>query len=491
MKYKHAQLIFNEAMGTPSMKMLTANTSTFVLAFLSDVFSERSEVEYHEFLRRLDAVIQDQRFNEPAGSSEEVEGSARRYYDYWIGNSWIREMDGMVIKTEAFELASRFAISLENRTSGVTSNHLQLVHNTIKDYSSKLNSTPEERIAYLESQIVGLKSEVSALRRGEFTPMSDLKRREGIQEIYQQAELLTRDFRYLEDETIRIDREMRREMAIADSSRTDVLSTVMNLEDEIFSTDAGSSFTEFDALLRDTQRQEEINTLLMTILSEPASAQHLTAEQTRYLSRFVRELNKESGRIRDVRKKTSERLRDHITRHKDADLGAIGEVLSQVERTAISIHENIGNEVSKTYCPVPVISACLRVKTRDPFKLHTLKTPMSPEIETHATSSELSGAALAAMNTLQARRVAERVRELLRTTGRSMTLGEIAEAQPLTSGVEELIALVRIARASSALESQSRERVTFTEDGKTKSADLPLFSLHASGFPNRIEDMNL
>ena len=116
---------------------------------------------------------------------------------------------------------------------------------------------------------------------------------------------------------------------------------------------------------------------------------------------------------------------------------------------------------------------------------------MSSEIESHTTSSELSGTALEAMNTLQARRVAERMRELLRETGRSMTLGEIVEAQPLTSGVEELITLVRVARASSALESESREHVTFIEDGKPKTANLPLFTLQASGFPNRIEDMNL
>ena len=57
--------------------------------------------------------------------------------------------------------------------------------------------------------------------------------------------------------------------------------------------------------------------------------------------------------------------------------------------------------------------------------------------------------------------------------------------------MEELIALVRVAKASSALESEARERVTFTEDGKTKTADIPFLSLHASGFPNHIEDMNL
>ena len=489
MKYKQAYIIFSEAMKTSSIKLLTANTNAFVLDFLSDMFSEKSEVEYNEFLRRLDAVIQDNRFKDLVIPSEEP--NARYYYNYWIRSNWIREMDGKVIKTEAFELSSRFATSLVNRTSGVTSNHLQLVHNTIKDYSSKLNSSPEERISHLESQIVDLKKEVSSLHRGEFTPMSDLERREGIQEIYQQAILLTRDFRYLEDETICIDREMRQEIAIGDSSRADVLTTVMNLEDEVFSTDAGSSFTEFDALLRDTQRQEEINTLLMTILSEPASAKHLSADQKHYLSRFVRELNKESSRIRDVRKKTSERLRDHITSYKEADLGAIGEVLLQLERIAISVHKGIGNEVSKTYRPIPVVSASIRVKTRDPFKLYTLKTPISPEIQSHTTSSKLNEKALEAMNTLQARRVAERVREILRDTGRSMTLGEIIEAQPLASGIEELIALVRVARASFALESKSRESVAFLEDGRSKTANLPLFSLHASGFPNRIEDMNL
>ncbi|WP_420554251.1 DUF3375 family protein [Neptuniibacter marinus] len=489
MKYKQAHIAFSEAMNAPTMKMLIAKHSAFVLAFLSDVFSEQSEIEFNDFLLHLSAVLEDQRVNELNGPHEDT--NARYHYDRWIRNNWIREMDGKVIKTEAFEQASRFAMSLENRTSGVTSNHLQLVHNTIKDYSSKLNSTPEERIKYLESQISDLKKEVSALRRGEFVPMSDLERREGIQEIYQQAELLTKDFRYLEDETIRVDRKMRQKIATSDSSRASVLETVLNLEDEIFSTEAGSSFTEFDALLRDTQRQEEINTLLISILAEPESAQHLNTDQKRYLSRFVRELNKESGRIRDVRKKTSERLRDHITSYQDIDLGAIGKVLSQIEHSAISIHNHIGNEVSKTYRAIPVTSACLKVKTRNPIRLHTLKTPISAEVESHDTSSELSDVALEAMNTLQARRVAERVRELLRQTGRSMTLGEITEAQPLTSGVEELIALIRVAKASSALESEARERVTFTEDGKTKTADIPFLSLHASGFPNHIEDMNL
>lgn len=492
MNYDRALAHFRNIEDHPAIKLIASNKMAFVMSFLTHVFSDASEVEYHEFLRRLEAVLKTEQFKFGTQSQEEL--SAKYFFDYWIRNRWIRELDGKVIKTQVFESVSAFAKSLDSsaRISGVTSNQLNLVHSVIREYYSKLTATSEQREKLLEAQIKELKAELSAVRRGEYQPLTDRERREGIQDIHTQAEVLTRDFRMLEEKIVQNDEELRRRIAIEDHNRSDVLELAMNLEDELFdNTDEGASFRAFYDLLRDFKRQEEIDTLLTEILSDPQSQKHLTLDQSKYLKHFVRVLTNRSEQVRLVRKRTTERLRDFMTAYREFDEGAINDVLTQMERVAIGLKENHGDVSRPDFSGVPVRGTSVKIKTRDPIRLHVVTTPMSSDLVEHATSEELSDSAVKGLSTLQVRRIAEGVREVLISTGRSMTLSEITECRPVTAGVEEIIALVRVASAANALDGGTDETITFEEDGKTLTASLPVFLLHASAFPENIEDMRL
>jgi hypothetical protein len=73
-----------------------------------------------------------------------------------------------------------------------------------------------------------------------------------------------------------------------------------------------------------------------------------------------------------------------------------------------------------------------------------------------------------------------------------MTLGEVIEMRPLTAGIEELVAHVRIAQAVNAPREESTESLTILgQDGARLRATIPTYVLTPELLPAQIEDLAL
>src|SRR5690606_32086408 len=129
-----------------------------------------------------------------------------------------------------------------------------------------------------------------------------------LREVYQLASVLTGDFRRLEDDIRQMDHELRVEMIQADSTRGDVLVSLLKKEGALLDTDAGRAFEGFFQLLADDSRTTEFREQLRSILGRPA-AERLRLEERRFLDRLVRELSHESERVLLVRRRAEESLR--------------------------------------------------------------------------------------------------------------------------------------------------------------------------------------
>lgn len=109
-------------------RLLHADNAPIVLAFINDLFSLESEVPFGKARVALEAELPN--WQEIFG----LHDNPGTYLRQWIQAGWLREHDDKLTRTDAFELALRFAQSLDQRDSNATASHLRIVQDAVRRF---------------------------------------------------------------------------------------------------------------------------------------------------------------------------------------------------------------------------------------------------------------------------------------------------------------------------------------------------------------------
>jgi hypothetical protein len=406
----------------------------------------------------LDAELQ--RWKE---SRIEVQDSATAYLRQWIALGWLREQDDVLLSTAACDTALRFAKGLDREERGTTASHLRIVQDAVRDLAIAMTSDPGQRIRALEKQRQALEREIEDLHAGVVVEISSAEQHERLREIYQLASVLTGDFRRLEDEIRQMDHALRVQMIQGDSTRGDVLMALLKKEGALADTDAGRAFEGFFQLLADDGRTTELREQLRAILESLASRQ-LNPDERQFLSRL------ESSEFRENR--------------------AVARILAELERRAVELRDAGIAASARTRLALASGRAELSSVETIRLRLPDESLQLGP-IEKDPGTRALSDAMLEHLETVKVLEVAADVFRLVTMHG-PMTLGEVIEKRPLTAGIEELVAHVRIAQAVNAPRDESTESLTILgQDGARLRATIPTYVLTPELLPAQIEDLAL
>jgi hypothetical protein len=220
-------------------KLLRADNAPIILAFIADLFAEENEVPFAWARIALDAELERGR----ELGYWQSESGAGIYLNQWIRAGWLREMDDMLSKTDASEIALRFCRTLDEPTAGTSASHLRIVQEAVRDFAVAVNPDLDERVAQLEQRQQEIQRSIDDLRAGVSVELSETEQRERIREIYQLASVLTGDFRRVEDDIRRIDKDLRIQIIEGDSTRGDVLLELMEKEILLANTDEIAEIT--------------------------------------------------------------------------------------------------------------------------------------------------------------------------------------------------------------------------------------------------------
>lgn len=468
-------------------RLLRADNAPLILAFLNDIFADESDVSFGRARVALDAELQ--RCRELG--IWETETNAGAYLNQWIRAGWLREMDDSLTKTDASDIAIRFCQGLDQRSSGTTASHLRIVQEAVRDFAVAISPNAGERVTLLEHKKAEIQREIDALNAGVVTQLTDVEQRERIREIYQLASVLTGDFRRVEDEIRILDQNLRVQMIEEGNNRGDVLLSVMEKEALLAETDAGSAFEGFFQLLCDQSRTTELRDQLRSILSKPV-AEQLTASQQQFLSQLMRELSRESDRVFQVRRRTEESLRAYIESGAALENRAVDQLLSQLERMAVNLKEaNIDTRLfTNLWLPV----GSVKISSPESMRLRMPDEKLDTTgIEENINSHEPSSIMLDCLDAVQVKQVALQARECVRSHG-PMTIGSVVKRLPMTSGLEELVAYLRVAKAVEAphLTGTLTEKETveiIDKQGIRLNASIPTYLLSVALFPDNIEEL--
>ncbi|WP_256829761.1 DUF3375 domain-containing protein [Pseudomonas sp. Pse1] len=464
-------------------RLLHADNAPIVLAFIHDLFAQDSEVPFGKARVALEAELP--HWQEVFG----LHDNAGTYLRQWIQAGWLREHDDKLTRTDAFELALRFAQSLDQRDTNATASHLRIVQDAVRDLAIALSPNAEERITLLNARRQELDLEIERLQMGEVPELKAPEQRERIRGLYQLTSVLTGDFRRLEDEIRQLDQRMRIRMIESESGRGEVVKALMEYESELLQTDAGQAFDGFYQLLCDQNRIIEFREQIRSILARPAS-QYLKPEELRYLSHLVRELGKESERVFFVRRRTEESLRAFVESGAQQERRAVERLLRQLERLAVNFKEQDRGLREPVVVNLPTGS----LRVRSPSSIH-LRLPEerldTRQVTANTNSHVASLGMLDHLNTVKALEVAQDVKKLLSEHG-PMTVAGIVNHRPITGGLEELVAHVRIAKAVSAVMLEHPEcLVVVDRAGNGIRANIPALLMSAEQFPTDLKELAL
>jgi len=466
-------------------RLLRADNAPYILAFIAELFAEESEVPYGRARLLLDEEIKRSR-DLGIWSTETSAGS---YLNQWIRNGWLREMDDLLTKTDASEIAMRFCKGLDERGAGTTASHLRIVQEAVRDLAVATSEDVDERVRLLENRKAEIQREIDALEAGEVPVLSEVEQKERMREIYQLASVLTGDFRRVEDEIRKLDKALRVQMIEGNASRGEILLAQMEKEALLSSTEAGSAFEGFYQLLCDQNRSVEFREQLRSILSKPI-AQQLTRSQYQFLSQLMRELTHESDRVFRVRRRTEEGLRAYIESGAAAENQAVERLLSKLERQAVVLRDEEVDLKTEMALFLPV--GPIEIHSPEAMRLRTPEDKLdTSNVEERTNRRELSEQVLAYLETVQVKEVAHRVLHTLKNQG-VMSVAQLVDAHPIEAGLEELVAYLRVAKAVGATVLEEKEEVRVKDkQGNLLKAKIPMYLLSFEQFPDDLDELAL
>lgn len=466
-------------------RLLRADNAAYILAYMEELFVEENEVSFARARVALEANLEAARDK----GLWETETTASSYLRQWTDDGWFRDMDDRLSMTDASEQALRFAQGLSQRAVNTSASHLRIVQDNVRDLAIKLSPNPSERIRRLEKQQHELQIEIENLRGGYVVELTENQQKEALRELYQQASVLTGDFRRVEDDMREMDQEMRVQMIQSGVTRGEILEGVLDYESRLAETESGSAFFGFHELLQDENRAMEFRQELQSILNSQA-ANTLTKNQRLSLKYLVRNLNRESDRVLEVRRRHSQGLRAYIESGAAFEGQAVNRLLGDLEKAAVLLRDNSVDPNIKIGLSLGVGKS--EITTPTALRLKSLEDKIDTSgVEEHSSSGIPSDSILEAVQTVQAMLVAEKIHGIVDREG-PLTISGLTKFYPITKGLEELTAMVRVAKAVKAVELTEKETVEFDDKKSTKLiATIPRLLISVDLFPKDLRELNL
>ena len=258
-------------------RLLAADSAAFVASFLYKTFilNNRRSISNSDLTDELENHIYviTQKHPDQAPSKK-----AKEYIDQWSSaeTAWLsqrytgRSDTPEVDLTPDAEKALRWLENLQPKNFVGTESRLRTIFQLLKELTQQTETDVTKVIEDLEEKKRLLENQIERLKTGESWQAQDSTQiKERYFQIDDTANTLLSDFRQVEDNFRKLDRDIREKMASTEKNKGSFLDDVFGEQDSITESDQGRSFRAFWEFLIQTQKQEEFEHMIDKILSLP------------------------------------------------------------------------------------------------------------------------------------------------------------------------------------------------------------------------------
>jgi flagellar motility protein MotE (MotC chaperone) len=257
---------------SPAWRLLRADNAPLVLGFLQQVFVTDNirSISATELASRLDDELYVLNHGGSEGSSRRFPKPAKAYLDDWAapGAGWLRKYypegtdEPHYDATPAVEKALQWIQSLGERDFVGTESRLKVIFELLRQIVFGTETDPDQRLAELLRQRQEIDEQIARVEAGDMPVLDETSVRDRYQQLAATARELLADFREVEENFRKLDRQLREKIAGWQGGKGELLDDVLGSRESIAGSDQGRSFQAFYGFLLSQARQEELSAML-------------------------------------------------------------------------------------------------------------------------------------------------------------------------------------------------------------------------------------
>jgi hypothetical protein len=327
--------------------------------------------------------------------------------------------------------------SLSGRKFVGTESRLLTLLELLRQISRGAEMDPAERIQELSRQKLEIENEIAQVERGRMPLLDATALRDRFQQFTQMSRELLTDFREVEQNFRKLDRQIRERIALWEGSKKDVLDDFLGRRDEITDSDQGRSFRAFWDFLMEQDRLGEFTALLERALDLPAITEMGPDVRTR---RVHYDWMDAGGHTQRTVAQLSHQLRRFLDDRAQLENRRIMELLRGIEKKALALRDS---PPDGNITEIAATATSINLSMDRPMYRETAKHVIA-ETDLKSGDEDLDISALYEQVVVDKSKLLDHIRQVLQDRPQA-TLQEICELRPLEHGLSELLAYLQLA----------------------------------------------
>lgn len=461
---------------SPAWRLLRADSAPLVLSFLSRVFVDENvrSIGATSLASRLDDELYALNERSPRGFPR----PARAYLDDWASpdSGWLRKYypegtdEPHFDATPALEKALQWVRALGEREFVGTESRLNTIVDLLRQIVFGTEPDPQARIEELRRQQRQIDDEIARIADGDLGLLDSSGVRDRYQQFAATARELLADFREVEENFRKLDRQLREKIAGWQGGKGQLLDDVLGSRESIAGSDQGRSFQGFYDFLLSQARQEELTDLL-------AKVHKLTDIAERDRDPRLRQIHYDwldaAERTQATVRQLSEQLRRFLDDQVWFENRRVIDILRDIESRALRLRDERDVPVTMAIdAAAPSVTLPMERPLYAPIRKPRID---SSGIRPPGEEEETDPAALFEQVYVDPVPLRGSVRQALRRAPQ-IGLADVIAASPLTQGLAELLTYLSLRDETFLIvyDDTRSEQVTWIEpDGRTRTATLP------------------
>jgi hypothetical protein len=471
---------------SPAWRLLRADNAPLVLSFLHRVFvaDNARSVSATELASRLDDELYALGQRESERGGRRFPKPAKAYLDDWAAAEagWLRKYypDGTdephYDATPAVERALQWIDSLGEREFVGTESRLKVIFELLRQIVFGTEPDPGLRLAELLRQRHDVDEQIARVQAGDMPMLDETAVRDRYQQFAATARELLADFREVEENFRKLDRQVREKIAGWQGGKGELLDDVLGSRESIAGSDQGKSFQAFYGFLLSQARQEELSGLL-----DRVHALTGIAERDARLRHIHYDWLDAAERTQTTVRQLSEQLRRFLDDQVWFENRRVIDILRRIEGRALQLRNCAiaagrppeGRNVPVT-AELDALAPAIRLPLERPLYAPSKKARITSDTVREA-DEETDPAALFEQVYVDPEPLRGAVRQALRGQPQ-VGLAELVARYPLRQGVAELVTYLALHDEAFAIAYDESHREQFTwsaADGQERTATLP------------------
>ncbi len=427
--------------------LLRAQNAPLAVSFFMAAFTgpNQRNIGRQQLIDALDDVLFGLR---DAYGEDKFPRPAAEYLDDWAApeRAWLRKYyvpgqdEPRYDLTAAAEDVARWVESLRGRDFVATQSRLTSIFAVLQTLVQQSETDPEVRLAELQRQRDGIDAEMQRIRDGNVRVMSAPEALDHFQQLTALAKDLLSDFREVEQNLRKLDRQVREQIATWEGSQGDLLETIFANQQDISSSLQGRTFQGFWDYLMSPQLRTELRDLLQraTRIEALSGAENLNAV-TNLHQDWLPAVEQTQATVRQLSQQMRRLLDDKVF----LENKRIMRLIRSIESGALGTREA---PPSGVFMDVAAPSVEVALPFERPLYEPSRKVMVDDDVVA-ADDTDVDAGALFSQFHVDTERLKSNIDAVL-ADAEQATLAEITAAYPLSQGLAEIVAYYQLATES-------------------------------------------